>query len=485
MGTTPDCMSTISDRTSTYYLRSFGCQMNDHDAERIRAVLEAQGLQMVERPDDADVLVYNTCTVRKSADERFAGHISAAARLKRERPDRLVIVCGCLPQAEGERFFARFPYVDVALGPQNLHHLAGELRKRLGRRDVGGAPGGEEAATVCGEPGRTGFFADGPHLSADLPARRARPFQAWVQVMSGCTNFCSYCIVPYVRGPERSRTLTDIVADVNALVTDGVREVTLLGQNVNAYGADLGRVGDPGCDREPSCNCDSPLRPAFAQLLRAVDAVPGLLRTRFMTSHPKDLSDEMIAAIAELPSVCEHVHLPAQAGSDRVLKAMNRGYTAREYLGRVAALRTAIPDVSITTDLIAGFPGETDADFAQTLDLVQAAGFDAAFTFVYSPREGTAAAALPDQIDDNVKRERVQRLVTLTQAQAYERRQALVGRAYDVLVEGAARQPGRLRGRTRQGVTVNLNGQARPGAIVSVQITSATSTTLQGQVVGE
>jgi len=449
----------------TYYLRSFGCQMNDHDAERIRAVLEAEGLRMVERPDDADVLVYNTCTVRKSADERFAGHVSAATRLKRERPDRLVIVCGCLPQAEGETFLARFPYVDVALGPQNLHHLAGELRKRLACRRAGG----EEAATMGDEtPDRAGFFADGPHLSADLPACRERPFQAWVQVMSGCTNFCSYCIVPYVRGPERSRTLTDIVADVSALVADGVREVTLLGQNVNAYGGDL----------------DSALRPDFAQLLRAVDAVPGLARTRFMTSHPKDLSDEMIAAIAELPSVCEHVHLPAQAGSDRVLKAMNRGYTVREYLDRVAALRTAIPDVSITTDLIAGFPGETDDDFAQTLDLVRAAGFDAAFTFVYSPREGTAAAALPNQIDDSVKRDRVQRLVTLTQTQARERRQALVGRAYDVLVEGAARQPGRLRGRTRQGVTVNLNGQARPGTIVSVQITSATSTTLQGQVVG-
>ena len=482
-------MGTMSDRVGTYYLRSFGCQMNDHDAERIRAALEAEGLQMVEQPDEADVLVYNTCTVRKSADERFAGHISAAARLKRESPDRLVVVCGCLPQAEGEAFFAHFPYVDVALGPQNLHHLAGELRKWLGRRAAGRPPGGEEAATGCDEsgevPGKSGYFTDGPHLSADLPARRERPFQAWVQVMSGCTNFCSYCIVPYVRGPERSRALTDIVADVSALVADGVREVTLLGQNVNAYGADLGRVGDHGCDCEPDCDRDSSQRPDFAQLLRAVAAVPGLMRTRFMTSHPKDLSDEMIAAIAELPTVCEHVHLPAQAGSDRVLAAMNRGYTVRDYLGRVAALRAAIPDVSITTDLIAGFPGETEDDFAQTLDLVQAAGFDAAFTFVYSPRDGTAAAALPDQIDDSVKRERVQRLVALTQAQARERRQALVGHAFDVLVEGTARQPGRLRGRTRQGVTVNLNGQAHPGTIVSVQITSATSTTLQGQVAGE
>ena len=496
MGSMSDRVGAMSGHAGTYYLRSFGCQMNDHDAERIRAALEAQGLRMVERPDDADVLVYNTCTVRKSADERFAGHISAAARLKRERPDRLVIVCGCLPQAEGEAFFARFPYVDVALGPQNLHHLAEELRKRLGRRDAGG----EEAATVDGSRemmlGRTprgvlggeeraGFFADGPHLSADLPARRERPFQAWVQVMSGCTNFCSYCIVPYVRGPERSRTLTDIVADVSALVADGVREVTLLGQNVNAYGADLDRVGDPGCDREPGSDRGSSQRPDFAQLLHAVDAVPGLLRTRFMTSHPKDLSEEMIAAIAELPTVCEHVHLPAQAGSDRVLAAMNRGYTVGDYLGRVAALRAAIPDVSITTDLIAGFPGETEDDFAQTLDLVQAAGFDAGFTFVYSPRDRTAAAALPDQIDDSVKRDRVQRLVALTQAQARERRQVLVGRACEVLVEGTARQPGRLRGRTRQGVTVNMNGQARPGTIVSVQITSATSTTLRGQVVDE
>jgi tRNA-2-methylthio-N6-dimethylallyladenosine synthase len=448
----------------TYYLRSFGCQMNAHDAERIRAALEAEGLQAVERPDDAAVLVYNTCTVRRSADERFAGHVSTAARLKREDPSRLVIVSGCLPQADGEEFLARFPYVDLALGPQNLYRLAGELHRRLAGRHGDG----EEASPVAAEASaQRGFFRDGPHLSAELPAHRERPFQAWVQVMSGCTNFCSYCIVPYVRGPERSRFLPDIVAEVRMLVADGVREVTLLGQNVNAYGHDLAPAE----------------RHSFAELLTAVDAIPGLARIRFMTSHPKDMSDEMITALATLPSVCEHVHLPAQAGSDRVLAAMRRGYTAQQYLDRVAALRTAVPAVSITSDLIAGFPGETEEDFSQTLELVKAAGFDAAFTFVYSPRAGTAAAALPGQVDDDVKRDRVQRLIELTQRQARERRQSLVGHTVEVLVEGEARQPGRQRGRTRENVTVNLNGQVRPGAIVSVRITAATSTTLQGQVV--
>ncbi|MGO8684759.1 MAG: tRNA (N6-isopentenyl adenosine(37)-C2)-methylthiotransferase MiaB [Thermoleophilia bacterium] len=448
---------------NTYYLRSFGCQMNAHDAERIRAALEAEGLQAVERPDDAAVLVYNTCTVRHSADERFAGHVSTAARLKRDDPSRLVIVSGCLPQADGEAFLARFPHVDVALGPQNLHRLADELHNRLADRR---GDGEEASAMTAATSARGGFFTDGPHLSAELSAHRERPFQAWVQAMSGCTNFCSYCIVPYVRGPERSRPLPDIVAEVRTLVADGVREVTLLGQNVNAYGRDLA-VAE---------------RQSFAQLLTAVDAVPGLARTRFMTSHPKDMSDAMINALATLSSVCEHVHLPAQAGSDRVLAAMRRGYTAQQYLDRVTALRAAVPAVSITSDLIAGFPGETEEDFSQTLELVRAAGFDSAFTFVYSPRTGTAAAALPGQVDDDVKRDRVERLVELTQKQAHQRRQNLVGLTVEVLVEGEARQPGRQRGRTRQNVTVNLNGQARPGAIVSVHITAATSTTLQGQV---
>ena len=436
-----------------YYLRSFGCQMNAHDAERIRALLEAEGLERADAPEAADVLVYNTCTVRKSADDRLAGHLGTAARLKREDPGRVVLVTGCLPQAEQQDFFTRYPFVDGALGPQNLHRLPDLLAAAV-------EPAGTEPA---------GYFEDGDHFSGDLAARRTRPFQAWVQVMSGCTNFCSYCIVPYVRGPERSRALDDVVAEVEGLAAAGVREITLLGQNVNAYGLDLRRGGDGGA-------------PSFAGLLERLDAVRGIDRIRFMTSHPRDLGDDLVAAVAKLPSVCEHVHLPAQAGSDRVLAAMRRGYTACAYLERVRALRHAVPDVSITTDLIAGFPGETEAEFAATLDLVREAAFDAAYTFVFSPRSGTAAAELPGQVTAEVRRERVERLIDLTQQQALASHGAWLGRRAEVLVEGKSRD-GRLhRGRTRQNVTVNISGAVEPGAIVAVEITAATSTTLRGTV---
>lgn len=439
----------------TYYLRSFGCQMNAHDAERIRALLEADGLLAVSEPEAADVLVYNTCTVRQSANDRLAGHLGDAARLKRADPRRVVIVTGCLPQAEREAFFQRFPQVDGALGPQNLHRLPELLAV---------AADADEPADLP-----PGYFEDGPHLSGELPGRRERPYQAWVQIMSGCTNFCSYCIVPQARGPERSREADAVVAEVRDLVADGVREVTLLGQNVNAYGLDLRRGG-----RDDA--------PDFAALLRALNEIPGLARIRFMTSHPKDFSDDLVRALAELPSLCEHVHLPAQAGSDRILAAMNRGYGAAAYLERVRALRAAIPGVSITTDLIAGFPGESEDDFAATLELVRQAEFDGAFTFLFSPRPGTVAAELPGQVPADVKSERVQRLVALTQEFALASHERLVGQSAEILIEGVSRDGLRLRGRTRQNVTVNATGAAEAGAIVMVEVTEATSTTLRGRL---
>jgi tRNA-2-methylthio-N6-dimethylallyladenosine synthase len=441
---------------SSYYLRSFGCQMNEHDAERIRAVLEDLGYDPVSEPLDADLLVYNTCTVRKSADERLAGHLGTAARAKREDPRRIIVITGCLPQAERAALFEQYPFVDVALGPQNLHRLREAVLQALAGR------------TTSPECGPRGFFEDGPRLSAELPARRGRPFQGWVQVMSGCSNFCSYCIVPYVRGRERSRPPRSIVAEVSALTTDGVKEVTLLGQNVNAYGVDLDSTGS------------SEAAPTFAGLLRLLDHVPGLERTRFMTSHPKDLSDELVLAIAELRTVCEHVHLPAQSGSDDVLADMRRGYTAARYLDRVAALRDAVPDVALTTDLIVGFPGESESDFEATLDLMKEVAFDAAFTFVYSPRTGTAAAALPAQVDEDVKRERVRRLITLTQRIGTERRSRFVGRRLQVLVEGRSRDGEQWRGRTRHNVTVNFGGATAAGELADVLVTGSTSTTLSG-----
>ncbi len=461
----------------TYYLRSFGCQMNAHDAERICALLEGRGLERVGAPDGADVLVYNTCTVRKSADDRLAGHLGTAARLKREDPGRIVLVTGCLPQAEQHDFFRRFPFVDGAVGPQNLHHLGDLLDAAVEPADAAVKSADSAGNKASALPAVRGYFEDGAAMSGELAARRERPFQSWVQIMSGCTNFCSYCIVPYVRGPERSRRLADLLAEVHRLVGEGVREVTLLGQNVNAYGLDLtsrAAAGEP-----PSPSADGPPFPA---LLRALDAVEGLERVRFMTSHPKDLSDELVAAIAESPRVCEHVHLPAQAGSDRILAAMRRGYTADWFLGRVRALREAVPEVSITTDLIAGFPGESEEEFAQTLALVEAAAFDAAYTFVYSPRLGTAAADLPGQLPAEVKRERVERLIAATQRLALKSHRAWVGRRAEVLVEGASRDGSLLRGRSRQNVTVNLSGPAEAGAIVEVEVTAATSTTLRGTV---
>lgn len=436
----------------TYYLRSFGCQMNEHDAERIRALLEAEGLTRADLPQAADVLVYNTCTVRKSADDRLAGHLGTAARLKRERPQTIVLVTGCLAQAEQADLFVRFPFIDGALGPQNLHRLPELLA---------------EARTATGSS-LPGYFADGDRLSGELPARRARQYQAWVQIMSGCTNGCSYCIVPRVRGPERSRERAGILAEVRALVADGVREVTLLGQNVNVYGRDL-RHGPRAA-------------PSFVSLLEALDGIEGLRRIRFTTSHPKDFSSDLIAAVAGLASVCEHVHLPVQSGSDRILAAMRRGYGAAEYLEKIAALRAAVPDVSVTTDLIAGFPGETDEDAAETEALVAAARFDAAFTFVYSPRDATAAAALPGQLSQAIKRARLERLIALTQGSALAAHDAWVGRDAEILVEGRSRHGGLVRGRTRQNVTVNAAGEAEQGAIVAVRITAASSTTLRGAI---
>jgi tRNA-2-methylthio-N6-dimethylallyladenosine synthase len=288
-----------------------------------------------------------------------------------------------------------------------------------------------------------------------------------VQIMSGCTNFCSYCIVPHVRGPERSRRPEAIEDQVRDLVADGVLEVTLLGQNVNSYGRDLRRDGGEGL--------------AFPDLLVRLDHIEGLSRVRFVTSHPKDLSEELIAAVASLPSVCEHVHLPLQSGSDRILGAMRRGYSVGHFLELVGRLRSAVPDVRITTDLIAGFPGETEDDHASTVAAVEAAAFDAAFTFVFSPRRGTAAAGLPDQVPDDVRRSRVTHLIEVTQGLALASHRRWVGRRVEVLVEGPSRQPGRTRGRTRQHTTVNFGGLAEAGTIVDVEITGATSTTLTGR----
>jgi tRNA-2-methylthio-N6-dimethylallyladenosine synthase len=430
-----------------YHVTTFGCQMNAHDSERIKGMLESLGLGEAASPQDADVVVFNTCTIREKPDTRLAAYLGAAAARKRERPDLVVAVGGCYAEAQRERIFEQYPFVDVALGPGSIPHLGEWI-------DAGG---------FAVERGR---FGTHDHFAADLPLHGERRFQAWVQVSMGCNSACAYCIVPAVRGREQSRRPGDIVAEVTRLAATGVREITLLGQNVNSWGRDLAPE----------------LRTEFGELLRACDSVDGIERIRFTSPHPKDFRGPVIAAMADCDSVCEHVHLPAQSGSSRVLRSMRRTYDRSRYLRLVETLRDAIPDLALGTDLIVGFPGETDADFAETLSLVTEVAFDSAFTFIYSPRAGTEAATRPDQVPDDVKHERLEALVEVVQTVAAQRNAARVGRVEEVLVESPSRtDPALWRGRTRRNTTVNFRGLAAPGELVAVVVEEATSTTLRGR----
>ena len=430
-----------------YHVTTFGCQMNAHDSERIKGMLESLGLGEAVAPDEADVIVFNTCTIREKPDTRLAAYLGNAGALKRARPDVVVAVGGCYAEAQREQIFERYPFVDVAFGPGSIPHLGEWIEA-----------GGYAVAR--------GRFGTHEHFAADLPIRGERPFQAWVQVSMGCNSVCTYCIVPAVRGREQSRRPGEIVAEVARLAESGVREITLLGQNVNSWGRDLA----------PELSTE------FGELLRACDDVSGIERIRFTSPHPKDFREPVITAIAECPSVCEHIHLPAQSGSSRVLKAMRRTYDRDRYLRLVERLRAAVPDLALGTDLIVGFPGESEDDFQQTLALVEDVRFDSAFTFIYSPRAGTEAATLPDQVPDEVKHERLERLVEVVQRTAAEQNATRIGLIEEVLVEGASRtDPELQRGRTRRNTTVNFAGTAATGSIVDVIVEDATSTTLRGR----
>jgi tRNA-2-methylthio-N6-dimethylallyladenosine synthase len=421
--------------------------MNAHDSERIKGMLEELGLGEAPSQDDADVLVFNTCTIREKPDTKFAAYLGQAVAQKRAKPDTVIAVGGCYAEAQRERLFTLYPDVDVAFGPGSIPHL-GEW---LGAGGVG--------------VGRGHFGLDERSFAGELPTHRERSFQAWVQISMGCNSKCSYCIVPAVRGREQSRRPGDIVAEVTRLSHEGVREITLLGQNVNSWGRDLA----------PDIHTE------FGELLRACDAVDGIDRIRFTSPHPKDFRAPVIAAMADCDGVCEHAHLPLQSGSSRILKAMRRTYSRERYLKLVDEMRAGIPDLALTTDIIVGFPGETESDFRETMDVVEEVGFDGAFTFVYSPRAGTEAAAMADQIPEDIKRDRIERLIDLVQDVARTRNEARVGRVEEVLVEGPSRtDPALLRGRTRRNTTVNFAGTAQPGELVDVQIDAATSTTLRG-----
>jgi tRNA-2-methylthio-N6-dimethylallyladenosine synthase len=426
--------------------------MNEHDSERMKGMLESLGYAEASERADADLILFNTCSIRETADRRFVSHLGEARRLKREQPDRIVGVGGCWAQSVKEEVFQRFPFVDVAFGPGQVHKLAEFLTS--------------DSLTAQGYFEFEGF-------TGRLPARRARPFQGWLQISVGCNCACSYCIVPSTRGREVSRPPQELVAEAEAMAAEGVREVTLLGQNVNSYGRDL----------PPRPRAAAAGRMSFAELLRRMDAIEGIERIRYTSPHPKDMREDVIRAHAELPSVCEHIHLPLQSGSSRVLKSMRRTYDRARYLDRVALIREHVPDASLTTDIIVGFPGETEGDFAETLEVVEQVGYDGAFTFIFSPRRGTEAAVIADGIVPHpVKVERMERLVEVVQRKARERAERFVGRSVEVLVEGSSRtDPDRLRGRTRHNKVVNFSGLAAPGELTEVDIKAATSQTLSGE----
>jgi len=431
----------------SYHVTTFGCQMNVHDSERMQGMLESLGYEQAASRDAADVILFNTCSIRESADNRFVAHLGEAKRLKSEDPERVVGVGGCWAQSVKDEVFERFPFVDVAFGPGQIHRLAEFLNS--------------DSLTAQG-------YFEFEDFSGHLPARREREFQGWLQISQGCNCKCAYCIVPSTRGREQSRDPAELIAEAERLAADGVLELTLLGQNVNSYGRDLPRESRIG----------------FADLLARVDAIEGLERIRYTSPHPKDMKEDVVRAHAELPALCEHIHLPLQSGSSAVLKRMRRTYDRQRYMDRVALIREQVPDCAITTDIIVGFPGEAEADFAQTLEVVDEVGYDSAFTFVFSPRRETEAATMGEQVSHAVKRERMERLVELVQRRASERSRRFVGRELEVLVEGPSRtDPTRLRGRTRHNKTVNFDGFAAPGELVRVEIDASTSTTLSGVAV--
>ena len=432
-----------------FYIRTFGCQMNEHDSQRLAGLLAAEGLEEAGSPEDADVVVLNTCCVRENADNKLYGHLGQLKSLKAARPDLQIAVGGCLAQKDRELIQSRAGHVDVVFGTHNLAR----------------APALLDRARTCGPVME--ILEESEAFPSALPTRRDVAHSAWVTIQIGCDNTCAFCIVPAVRGKEQSRRMGDVVREVEELAADGVSEITLLGQNVNSYGRDLGA---------------GQYRPRFADLLRAIDAVPGIRRVRFTSPHPKDLRPETIAAMAECEAVCEHLHLPLQAGSDRTLARMHRGYTAARYLERLHAARAAIPDLAVTTDLIVGFPGESDDDFVATLEVVEEAGYDAAYTFVFSPRPGTEAAAWTDDfLPAEVTRERMTRLTEVVERSALRRHEARIGRVEEVLVEGPSKKdPSLTTGRTRQNKLVHFAADLPAGRFTTVRVEGAAPHYLRG-----
>lgn len=425
------CKASISTRIKeagrplTYHISTFGCQMNFKDSEKLAGILEEIGYVETET-EDADFVLLNTCTVRENANQKVYGHLGILKNYKKKNPHMMIALCGCMMQEElvVEKLKESYRFVDIIFGTHNIYKLAELIQTRL-----------ESDRMVVD------LWKDAKEIVEDLPSVRKYTFKAGVNIMFGCNNFCSYCIVPYVRGRERSREPEDIIHEIEDMVSEGVVEIMLLGQNVNSYGKTL----------------EHPI--SFAQLLERVEQIPGLKRIRFMTSHPKDLSDDLITVMAKSEKICRHMHLPVQSGSSRLLERMNRRYTKEHYLELVRKLREAIPDISLTTDIIVGFPGETEEDFEETLDVVRQAEYDSAYTFIYSKRTGTPAANMPDQIPDDVVKERFNRLLQVVAESSAKRTGRLEGQTAEVLVEGISEQdPSMITGRLSNNLLVHFPG---------------------------
>lgn len=433
-----------------YLIITLGCQMNVYDSEVLAGYLESMGFAKAKDEADADVLILNTCAVRQKAEEKVLSKLGMWRTLKENNPDMLMVLWGCMVQQGGmaEHIRQRFSYIDLIGGP----HVLGIFPELIEEARIA-------RSTVVS-------VEDGERKGGEFPVKRGHAFFAWVPISYGCNNYCTYCVVPYVRGPERSRHPAEIVEEIKSLSNNGYLEITLLGQNVNSYGRDLGY------------NID------FAELLKMVAQIPGLLRIRYMTSHPRDFTKKMVHTVAEEPNICEHFHLPLQAGSNRILTLMNRGYTSESYLDLVEMIRENIPNCSITTDFIVGFPGEKEIDFKMTMDMLEKVSFDASFNFVYSQRRGTSAATMPNQVPAAEKRKRI---ITLNKLQAQisqKINEQLLGTKQELLVEGKSKtDPAHFSGRTRTNKIVHfLADEAPEGSVVTVEILEAKAWTMRGKI---
>jgi tRNA-2-methylthio-N6-dimethylallyladenosine synthase len=444
-----------------YHVKTFGCQMNVHDSEKMSGILSESGLQQADEIKEAGVVVLNTCSIREKAEQKFYSELGRLKSLKKNNPSLKIAVAGCIAQQEGKKLFKRFPYVDFVFGPNNIDSLPDWIvSMSFDRRP----PSDKYGATHNAR--RTTALHDNPGYHAKiLPVKREGRVRAWVSIMYGCDNFCAYCVVPYTRGRERSRPVADIYSEVKALAQMGFKEVTLLGQNVNSYGKNLDKAVE------------------FTNLLEKLHEIDGIGRIRFVTSHPRDLSEKLIDAMRDLPKLCEHLHLPIQSGSDKILQLMNRGYSWAEYMGKIDRLRHAVPDIAITTDIITGFPGETDKDFEMTMNALSEIQYDGIFAFKYSKRPGTKAVDLTNHVDEQTKSRRLSRVLTLQESLTFNKNKTLEGKELEILVEGVSEtDPDKLTGRTTTNKIVNFSGSENDiGTLLKIKIVEAKMHSLFGE----